>query len=143
LSAQRRKRVSQGEKASLAPCGIDCAACDLYRAAFDTEAAGRMAAWFRSRGWLPADAGVEALRARMPLCDGCLGDRAACWTPDCELRACCVDERELTSCHRCDAFVCEKLTAWVGDYAPHAEVVERLRAMRDADLPQASDASRP
>ncbi len=50
-----------------APCGLDCAVCDIYLAAQRPEAALRLAEQWH--GWNP-DAKPEWFR-----CQGCCGDR--------------------------------------------------------------------
>ena len=122
-----------GEK-MIAVCGLDCGACDIYKASHgDVEAAQNLAGWWKGMGWLKEDEGAEEVLARGPHCLGCRGDRSKHWSAECSLLACCVDQKGLTSCHECDGFVCERLEEWVqnpppGQGAKYQEALDRLRA---------------
>ena len=115
----------------IAVCGIDCEACPLYRASFDPEAAQSLVGWFRGEGWLPAKGGAREIMEGAPYCLGCRSDRTKHWSANCGLLTCCVDEKGLDSCHECDAFACEQLTAWAQKAPKYARALERLQAMRD------------
>ena len=118
------------DKLAMAPCGIDCNACNLYRASFEAECAEALVPWFRSKGWIASDEGGAAIMAKAPFCAGCLGDRTMQWSADCAIRACCVDERGLAHCGMCDAFRCKELSDFEASADHHAAAVERLQAMR-------------
>lgn len=113
----------------IAVCGIDCAACPLYRAHEDREAAQILADWFHSEGWLAEDKGVDDVMRDGPYCRGCRGDREIHWDSECELLICCVDERELTHCHQCPDFVCDKLTKFAANGPQYVEALDRLRRL--------------
>lgn len=104
----------------IAPCGLDCRACDIYQAAHDPDAAVRLAEAFRAEG--RADAVPEWFR-----CEGCPGDREAHWSSDCGILACCVDDRGLASCAACDDFSCRRLEEWATRSPRYAAALERLR----------------
>ena len=86
----------------IAPCGIDCSQCEIFKAANDPQLAEETAKrWCES--WQPkADASWF-------VCRGCRVDRSLCWTDDCRIYACCVEERGLDSCSICGDFPCEEL----------------------------------
>ena len=102
-----------------APCGLDCAACDIFQAARDPAAAERLAAAWRS--WNP-EAKPEWFR-----CQGCKGDPAVRWCEDCRLAACC-SEKQLQDCSLCADFPCPTYHDWIGPYAHHQAAFERLQA---------------
>jgi hypothetical protein len=116
---------------TIAPCGLDCAACDIYRAPQCPEVAQGVVDWLRDERGI--ECGTDTIR-----CGTCRGDRAACWSEDCEIRACCVDDRKLQSCHQCAEMPCERLTTWARQGEHHAMALERLQAMKGA---QCSDES--
>ena len=107
----------------IAPCGIDCSECEILRAANDPQLAEETAKRWRET-WQPkADASWF-------VCQGCRGDRAKCWTDDCKIYACCVEERGLDSCSVCGSFPCEELQKWAAESSNHRTAFERLKEMR-------------
>lgn len=121
------------EKLGMAPCGIDCNACNLYRAGFEAAHAEALVPWFREMGWIAADEGSTAVMAKAPFCAGCLGDRAVQWSEDCAIRACCVDRKELAHCGACAEFMCKELFDYEASASHHAVAVERLKSIRGTD----------
>lgn len=115
---------------AMAPCGIDCAACNLFRAPIDEQAAGALVGWFRKAGWLKADEGAQEIMRRGPYCNGCRGDRSVQWSGNCTIRQCCIDTRKLQHCSDCSEFPCDKLVAWGKSPPHHAAALARLSAMR-------------
>lgn len=105
-------------------CGIDCATCSIYLAAQDTEAARRLAEAWQAAG--TPDAQPDWFK-----CQGCRGERSACWSDNCELRSCCTD-RGLTHCGQCGDFPCATYLAWIGPYPHHRAAYEKLLAERDS-----------
>jgi hypothetical protein len=136
----RSRYLAQGgammSEKMIAVCGLDCGACDIYKASLgDVEAAQNLAGWWKGMGWLKEDEGVEEVLARGPHCLGCRGDRDKHWSAECAFLTCCVDQKGLTSCHECDDFVCERLEERLqnpppGQGAKYQEALDRLRAMR-------------
>ena len=111
------------DSAMLAPCGIDCGVCPILRAAQDPKEAERLAEGWRAAGQPKAEPGWFR-------CQGCRGERSLCWTENCQIYACCVEEKGLDFCSQCDDFACEKLLAWVGADPHHAAALARLKEMR-------------
>ncbi len=110
----------------IAPCGIDCSACEIYKAAHDPKLAEEVAKQWRE-SWQPkADASWF-------VCKGCRGDRSLCWSGDCKIHACCVEQHGLDSCSACDDFPCEELQKWASEYPHHGAAFERLNEMRRGD----------
>ncbi len=107
----------------MAPCGIICGDCDIFQAAQDPAEAVRLAEGWRAAGF--QEAVPEWFR-----CRGCRADRALCWTDDCGIYACCVEERGLDNCAQCADFPCQPYTEWAAQGAHHADAAERLRLMR-------------
>jgi hypothetical protein len=122
--------MSQDANKMLAPCGLDCSGCNLYRAVSDEAAAQSLVGWFSSQGWLKSGEGAREIMARGPYCSACRGDRSVQWSGDCAIRKCCIDERHLSFCSDCDEFPCPKLEAWGQNAGHHAKALERLRTMR-------------
>jgi hypothetical protein len=105
----------------LAPCGIDCAACDIYQAANDPAKAVALAEQWKS--WQP-DAQPDWFK-----CQGCRADRGLCWSEDCRIYACCA-ERNLHDCGQCADFPCADYQAWIGPYPHHQAAYARLQEMQ-------------
>ena len=113
----------------MAACGLDCNACNLYKAAHDPDAAAALVDWFRSRGWIGEDEGVEAIQRQTPLCLGCWTQTGPCWCGDCRLRTCC-DENGRAHCGECDEFPCEVYRKWTVGQAHHQAAMEFLLSRR-------------
>ena len=45
---------------------------------------------------------------------------------------CCVDDKSLDSCYKCDDFACEGLVKWASQNDGYTEALNRLRQMREA-----------
>jgi hypothetical protein len=115
----------------LAPCGIDCSVCNIYRAQSDPQILQRLLAWFR-------DERKKELKPEQIRCGGCLGDRAIHWSGDCAILKCAVDQHGLKSCSECGEFPCEKLTSWAGKGEKYANALQRLRVLREQRSQSAS-----
>lgn len=89
-----RKEVHM-EMNGVAPCGIDCANCELY------EANGRREVWERAAARLGGKPEAYA-------CKGCRAGGGCSVHSDCETRACAV-ERGVVFCHSCESFPCRRL----------------------------------
>jgi hypothetical protein len=122
----------------IAVCGLDCAACDLYRLPADDEAAERVVSWFRDMDWLAQDEGLQEVLERSLYCRGCRGDRSLHWSPDCWILECCVDERGHTYCSECEAFPCRRLEERAAGSERYAQGLARLKAMRAGAAPRAA-----
>ncbi|MGC1122137.1 MAG: DUF3795 domain-containing protein [Candidatus Methanofastidiosia archaeon] len=70
-------------KEMIAVCGLDCEPCDIRRVPFDSEAAERIAKWFRTQGWIKENEGIGEVISRKMYCKGCRGDRLVHWSPEC------------------------------------------------------------
>lgn len=119
----------------IAPCGLNCAECDIYQIRHDAESAERVAKWFRGEGWIKPDEGPTEMIASGMYCDGCRGDRAFHWSVDddgivnCGLLKCCVDEKGLEYCSNCSDFPCKQLTDWGNANERYGAALARLQAM--------------
>ena len=118
------------ERQLVAVCGLNCGDCEIRRVPDDPQAAERVAAWFKEKGWLKENEGVAELVERSPYCMGCRGDRSVHWSSDCWILRCCVDEKGLEFCHECDLFPCERLSNWAKGSSSYASALKRLKEMR-------------
>ncbi len=93
----------------LAYCGLDCGACEAYKAtiAGDTAELERIAARWVTEYGIP-DATIITVT-----CAGCANDdaRKCAWCGECPLRE-CARERSVASCAHCPDYGCEKLQAY-------------------------------
>ena len=108
---------------TIAACGLDCTECDIRLAADDPEIAQATARWF------DRELGME-LKFEDIRCDGCKGDRAKHWSPDCWILSCCVDDKGLEFCSQCEDFLCQKLTEWATGSERYNNALERLKRMK-------------
>jgi hypothetical protein len=111
------------EKDLLAPCGLDCSTCSIFRAKDDPRAMKEILDWFVK------ERGVE-LPPEKVRCGGCLGDRSIHWSAGCDILKCSVDERGLQSCSACPEMPCERLEKWATYGARYAGAVNRLKRMK-------------
>ena len=123
-SSDGPSRTPSGDDVELAPCGIDCAACNTRRAANDAQFAEQLAAKWRQSGQPKATADWFK-------CQGCRGPSELVWSEGCAIRACCIGQRHLDNCGQCEGFPCDHITRFETDgYKHHAQAVKRLREMR-------------
>jgi hypothetical protein len=104
----------------LAPCGIDCTACDIFKAAQDREFAVRLAETWRS--------GNPNVQPEWFRCQGCRGDRSLRWSEDCHIAGCC-EEKAIADCSCCTDFPCQPYLDWIDPYPHHQAAYERLKEM--------------
>ena len=108
----------------IAPCGIDCENCSIYKASMDKSVADKLTEQWRN-------AGHKDATAIWFKCRGCRGEDKLIWSPDCRIRKCCMTIRRLDNCSFCDDFPCEIITKFENDPFPHhKEAVENLRKMK-------------
>ena len=109
----------------ISPCGPDCAACHIHKAANDPQFAEQLAADWRKAGHAKAEAGWFQ-------CQGCHGPDNLVWGGDCAIRKCCLKDRELSNCSPCPGFPCTLVTDFESDgSAHHKTAVENLRRMKN------------
>jgi len=111
------------EDSMVAPCGIDCRECDIFRAPREPEIMDGILKWFQEERGL-------TLRREDIRCGGCLGDRSVHWSADCPILQCAVDDNGLRSCVVCGRFPCGRLEEWAGDSDGHREALDRLKDAR-------------
>ncbi len=108
----------------IAPCGLDCAnECDIYKAPHDPGIARRLTEWMRAHGHPEAQPDWFH-------CTGCRGPSGQHWSPDCRIRNCCIERRQLDSCADCGIFPCKPLCAHAREGERYSCGLERLRAMK-------------
>jgi hypothetical protein len=100
-----------------APCGIDCEACNIFKAAKDPEFAVQVAQTWRE--WNP-NAKPEWFR-----CQGCRADSSLRWCEDCVIGKCC-ETKGYTDYSFCSDFPCQPYLDWIGGYPHHQAAFERL-----------------
>ncbi len=103
----------------VAPCGIDCGACEIYLSRFDKT----LKQFLISRG---------ISEERIP-CDGCRAIEGSCPVIEnkCQTYE-CVKQHNVTFCHECEKFPCGKLNpaADRADILPHNLKVYNLSVIR-------------
>ncbi|MBU7031914.1 MAG: DUF3795 domain-containing protein [Theionarchaea archaeon] len=111
-------------------CGIRCEHCPIYRIPFDRVAAQNMRTWFAENGWIEKDMNVEEFILQGPYCTGCHGPVETHWSPDCDIRHCCINENGLHDCSQCNSFPCDSLESWAQTDEMYSEAFERLKQMK-------------
>jgi len=116
----------------IAACGLDCRVCKIRLAPTDPAAAEEIIDWFRSRGWLSDEEGMEQVIERKMYCTGCLGDRDTHWDSNCWILACCVDQRGHNNCSECERFACDRLVDWAKQNDGYSAALVRLMELSAA-----------
>ena len=90
----------------LACCGMDCTACDAYKATINND--DKMKASVARQWTIMSGAPVEARHIN---CLGCRGGGAKTHFCEalCEIRRCCLN-KEIEHCGLCDVFPCDKVS---------------------------------
>jgi hypothetical protein len=114
----------------IAACGLICKQCSIYRIPFDRTAAQEMRQWFIKNGWIEDSVSIEEFISRGPYCTGCHESLETHWSPDCDVRHCCIVERDLLNCSQCKEFPCKKLKSWAQTDEAYSEAVDRLEKMK-------------
>ncbi len=120
----------------MAACGLNCESCSIRCYPFDERAAAEAIPWYRKMSWLTESEGVAEAVAKKLICQGCHGDRAAHWSADCWILACCVDQKGLGHCAECAEFPCARLAEWSKSDAAYGRAFARLVELRDRAGPQ-------
>jgi len=108
----------------LAPCGLVCTDCCVYKAAQDQKKAEELAVQWQQQGC--PDAKPEWFK-----CRGCKGEDKYVWGDDCEIRNCCLKTKKLDNCSLCDSFPCEYILNFENDGLEHHKAaITNLRRMR-------------
>ena len=64
-------------------------------------------------------------------CDGCHSQSDHLWNADCEIRVCCISERQIANCSFCPDFPCQRILDFEADrWEHHTAAVGRLRELR-------------
>ena len=107
----------------IAPCGLNCTDCAIYRAALDRAEAEELARKWREGGRKNAEADWFK-------CRGCHGDDRYVWSGDCKIRQCCKQEKRFENCSLCSEFPCRRLLEFEADgRESHREAVNHLRKL--------------
>ncbi|NHJ12254.1 MAG: DUF3795 domain-containing protein [Candidatus Thorarchaeota archaeon] len=106
----------------IAYCGLDCTACDAFKATRteNLEQKKRIAErWNQQFNKEFTTQDIE--------CDGCLSSRISGWCRSiCQVRPCAI-ERGVETCAHCDDYLCEKIERFLSD---EPEATARLEEIR-------------
>jgi len=111
------------DKESISVCGLDC---DINKMISDSEADERTIVWFRSRGWLKENEGMDKVLGKRMDYTGCLGDRKTYWSPSCEILIRCHDGKRFKYRSECPDFPCDLLTDRAGKSERYRAALELL-----------------
>ena len=107
----------------IAPCGIDCAECEIRLAATNVQLAMDIVEWHKHE--TKNDITHEKIR-----CGGCSGAKEHHWSMDCWILKCCVEVKGLAYCSECPDFPCAKLEEWAKGNDGNTKGLERLKGMK-------------
>ena len=122
-------------KNNIAICGLKCDSCDIYLVDKDEIKAANILGWFKKEGWKSETMTLQEFMQEGALCEGCRTDPSTGkhWSANCELRACCLNEKQLNSCHQCNEFVCKKLDNWSKENKVYTKALNRLKQLSEQD----------
>ncbi len=72
----------------------------------------------------------EDVKAEDFHCNGCRSNKTQCWTPDCWIRECCVNNKNLEYCYECQEFPCIKLKKWANKSERYGTALNQLKKMK-------------
>lgn len=52
------------------------------------------------------------------------------WSPDCEIRKCCIKDKKLNYCYECQEFSCQKLNNGANKEKKRGVALERLKNIK-------------
>jgi len=107
---------------TMAACGLICSKCPVFLAPNNPEIGQKLAEDYKGK-W-------DNVKAEDFRCDGCWGEDHEMWSPDCEIRKCCVKVKNLTYCYECQEFPCQKLKNSTNKGKKYEEALERLKKMK-------------
>jgi hypothetical protein len=126
-----KKEQDMASSKRLAACGLKCSDCDQYKLPTDKAVQDRIIPYYRQRGWLGKDEGLEAVLEKKMYCKGC-GDPDVCWSSNCKIMICCKQEKKLANCSECAQFPCQLIDDHKKSSSRYREAVEYLEAQRAA-----------
>ncbi|MHA1258522.1 MAG: DUF3795 domain-containing protein [Candidatus Heimdallarchaeaceae archaeon] len=123
-------------KNGIAVCGLKCSSCDIYLVDKNESKAENILGWFKKEGWRPETLTVQEFMEEGALCEGCRTDPTIGkhWSANCDLRSCCIEEKQLNSCHQCDEFVCDQLDLWSKENKVYTKALDKLMQLKEQDL---------
>ncbi len=105
----------------IAVCGLICGDCKIFKAPMDLEIAKELVEIFNGK-W-------ENVKIEDFHCNGCR-DVANCWSPECWIRECCVNDKNLNYCYECHEFPCDKLKEWAIQDESYTKALQNLQNMK-------------
>ncbi|MFX1325974.1 MAG: DUF3795 domain-containing protein [Promethearchaeota archaeon] len=110
------------ENRIMAACGLICNTCPIHNAPNNPEVAQRLAEDFKGQ-W-------ENVKPEDFRCEGCWGEDEEIWSPDCEIRKCCIKEKKLKYCYECNVFPCDILKNWAKQNEGYMEGLNKLKEIK-------------
>ena len=89
------------KKRTTAVCGLICCKCLIHLAPNDPKIARKLAEGFKGK-W-------ENVKLEDFSCDGCWEEDDNMWSPNCEIRKCCIKDKNQGYCYECQMFVCVRI----------------------------------
>ncbi len=116
---------------SIAVCGLECDKCSIYLADKDETTAEGILDWFKKEGWRSETITVQEFMREGALCEGCRTDstEGKHWSANCEIKICCIEDKQLDSCHLCSEFICELLYKWSKENEVYTKALNRLKQL--------------
>lgn len=119
---KNNQKINEKKQQKIAVCGLDCGNCDIYNASNNPEIAHQLVKQFQG-AW-------EDVKAEDFHCNGCRSNKTQCWTPDCWIRECCVNNKNLEYCYECQEFPCIKLKKWANKSERYGNALNQLKKMK-------------
>ncbi|MBY8985745.1 MAG: DUF3795 domain-containing protein [Candidatus Lokiarchaeota archaeon] len=107
---------------SMAACGLICGTCHIHLAPENPKIAKKLVEDFKGR-W-------ENVKPEDFNCIGCWGEDDEMWSSGCEIRKCCIKDKNLNYCYECQEFPCQKLKEWANKDKKYEAALERLKNIK-------------
>ena len=107
---------------TIAACGLTCSTCPIHLAPNYPEIAKKLAEDFKEQ-W-------ENVKPEDFRCEGCWREHDEMWSPNCEIRKCCIKEKKLKYCYECNVFPCDILKNWASQNEVYMEGLNKLKEMK-------------
>jgi hypothetical protein len=103
-------------------CGLECTQCKIYLAPYNPSIADRLVKMFENM-W-------DNVKSEDFHCSTCRGEISDCWTKECWIRYCCVNEKKLDFCYQCQEFPCKRLEDHAKKNKRHLVALNNLKRMK-------------
>jgi hypothetical protein len=118
--------MNMTKERTIAACGLNCNTCPIHLAPNNPQIAKKLTEDFNGlwKNMKPEDFS----------CVGCWGEDDEMWSPDCEIRKCCIKDKNLQYCYECPEFPCDRLKNWANQNEGYMTGLNNLKGMKKSQI---------